>query len=45
MIFTGIVTLAFSLSFANLVLGQRELTGGETGLVVAAGEAPSCGSG
>jgi branched-chain amino acid transport system permease protein len=37
-IFTGIVTLAFSLSFANLVLGQRGLTGGETGLVVAAGE-------
>jgi branched-chain amino acid transport system permease protein len=37
-IFTGIVTLAFSLSFANLLLGQRELTGGETGLVVAAGE-------
>ena len=36
-IFTGIVTLAFSLSFANLLLGQRELTGGETGLVVAAG--------
>jgi ABC-type branched-subunit amino acid transport system permease subunit len=36
-IFTGIVTLAFSLSFANLVLGQRELTGGETGLVVSAG--------
>jgi branched-chain amino acid transport system permease protein len=33
-IFTGIVTLAFSLSFANLLLGQRELTGGETGLVV-----------
>ncbi len=38
-IFTGIVTLAFSLSFANLLLGQRELTGGETGLVVAAGGA------
>jgi branched-chain amino acid transport system permease protein len=38
-IFTGIVTLAFSLSFANLVLGQREFTGGETGLVVASGEA------
>jgi branched-chain amino acid transport system permease protein len=37
-IFTGIVTLAFSLSFANLVLGQRELTGGETGLLVSAGE-------
>jgi branched-chain amino acid transport system permease protein len=36
-IFTGIVTLAFSLSFANLLLGQRELTGGETGLVVSAG--------
>jgi branched-chain amino acid transport system permease protein len=36
-IFTGIVTLAFSLSFVNLVLGQRELTGGETGLVVEAG--------
>jgi branched-chain amino acid transport system permease protein len=35
-IFTGIVTLAFSLSFANLLLGQRELTGGETGLVVSA---------
>jgi branched-chain amino acid transport system permease protein len=37
-IFTGIVTLAFSLSFLNLVLGQRDLTGGETGLVVSAGE-------
>jgi branched-chain amino acid transport system permease protein len=36
-IFTGIVTLAFSLSFHNLVLGQRDLTRGETGLVVAAG--------
>lgn len=36
-IFTGIVTLAFSLSFFNLVLGQRDLTGGETGLRVAAG--------
>jgi branched-chain amino acid transport system permease protein len=37
-IFTGIVTLAFSLSFASLVLGQRNLTGGETGLLVAAGQ-------
>jgi branched-chain amino acid transport system permease protein len=37
-IFTGIVTLAFSLSFANLLLGQRGLTGGETGLVVSAGD-------
>ncbi|MFQ5516710.1 MAG: branched-chain amino acid ABC transporter permease [Acidimicrobiia bacterium] len=36
-IFTGIVTLTFSLSFAELVLGQRNLTGGETGLVVDAG--------
>ncbi|MBA2337396.1 MAG: branched-chain amino acid ABC transporter permease [Acidimicrobiia bacterium] len=36
-IFTGIVTLAFSLAFFNLVLGQRELTGGETGLRVGAG--------
>jgi branched-chain amino acid transport system permease protein len=36
-IFTGIVTLAFSLSFENLLLGQRDLTGGETGLVVLAG--------
>ena len=36
-IFTGIVTLTFSLSFDNLLLGQRDLTGGETGLVVDAG--------
>jgi len=36
-IFTGIVTLAFSLSFASLLLGQRNLTGGETGLLVSAG--------
>jgi ABC-type branched-subunit amino acid transport system permease subunit len=36
-IFTGIVTLAFSLSFENLLLGRRDLTGGETGLVVDAG--------
>jgi branched-chain amino acid transport system permease protein len=36
-IFTGIVTLAFSLSFSNLILGQRELTGGETGLPIEAG--------
>jgi branched-chain amino acid transport system permease protein len=36
-IFTGIVTLAFSLSFQNLLLGQRDLTGGETGLTVDAG--------
>ena len=37
-IFTGIVTLTFSLGFANLLLGQRDLTGGETGLVVEAGD-------
>ena len=36
-IFIGVVTLAFSLGFENLLLGQRELTGGETGLVVEAG--------
>lgn len=36
-IFTGIITLAFSLAFHNLLLGQRDLTGGETGLVVDAG--------
>jgi len=36
-IFTGIVTLAFSLAFHNLLLGQRELTRGETGLLVDAG--------
>lgn len=36
-IFTGIVTLAFSLSFHNLLLGQRDLTRGETGLVVTTG--------
>ena len=36
-IFTGIVTLTLSLSFSNLILGQRNWTGGETGLVVDAG--------
>lgn len=36
-IFTGIVTLAFSLAFHNLLLGRRDLTRGETGLVVDAG--------
>lgn len=36
-IFAGIVTLTFSLGFANLLLGQRTYTGGETGLVVDAG--------
>lgn len=33
-IFIGIVTLTFSLMFGNVLLGQRELTGGETGLLV-----------
>ncbi len=37
LIFTGIVTLTFSLAFDNLLLGQRGLTGGETGLVIDAG--------
>ena len=44
-IFTGIVTLTFSLGFANLLLGQRDLTGGETGLVVRAGDELSLLSG
>ncbi len=33
-IFLGIVTLAFSLVFTNLLVGGRALTGGETGLLV-----------
>jgi branched-chain amino acid transport system permease protein len=33
-IFTGIVTLVFSLAFTNLLLGRRDLTGSETGLFV-----------
>jgi ABC-type branched-subunit amino acid transport system permease subunit len=36
-IFTGVVTLAFSLGFDNVLLGRRDLTNGETGLVVEAG--------
>ena len=32
-IFLGVVTLAFSLIFQNLILGLRQLTNGETGLV------------
>jgi branched-chain amino acid transport system permease protein len=36
-IFTGIVTLTFSLAFDNLLLGQRDFTGGETGIVIEAG--------
>jgi branched-chain amino acid transport system permease protein len=35
-IFTGIVTLVFSLAFSNLLLGQGDVTGGETGYVVPA---------
>lgn len=35
-IFTGVVTLAFSLSYENLVLGRKDLTGGENGLRVKA---------
>jgi branched-chain amino acid transport system permease protein len=33
-IFTGIVTLVFSLGFANFLLGRRDLTGSETGLAL-----------
>ena len=36
-IFTGIVTLIFSLSFDALVLGLSELTGGDTGRLIDAG--------
>jgi branched-chain amino acid transport system permease protein len=36
-IFIGIVTLAFSLVFYNMVQGLRSLTGGETGMVVTGG--------
>lgn len=36
-IFIGIVTLAFSLSFESLILGRRDLTGGEDGLRINAG--------
>jgi len=37
-IFIGIVTLAFSLSFQNFILGRSDLTGGENGLRVEAGK-------
>jgi branched-chain amino acid transport system permease protein len=33
-IFTGVVTLVFALAFSNLLLGQRDLTGAETGLLL-----------
>jgi branched-chain amino acid transport system permease protein len=33
-IFTGIVTLVFSLAFTNLLIGQSDLTGGDTGHVL-----------
>lgn len=36
-IFTGIVTLTFSLAFQNFVLGRGDLTGGENGLRISAG--------
>ncbi len=36
-IFTGIVTLAFSLSYQNFILGRGDLTGGEDGLRIEAG--------
>jgi branched-chain amino acid transport system permease protein len=36
-IFIGIVTIAFALSFENLVLGKGAWTGGESGLRVSAG--------
>src|SRR5699024_9590154 len=36
-IFIGIITLAFSLVFQNVLLGVRDYTGGETGVVLDAG--------
>ncbi len=36
-IFTGIVTLIFSMSFDALLLGLSDLTGGDTGRLIAAG--------
>jgi branched-chain amino acid transport system permease protein len=36
-IFTGIVTLIFSLSFEALLLGLSDLTGGDTGRLIASG--------
>ncbi|HEX6221011.1 MAG TPA: branched-chain amino acid ABC transporter permease [Acidimicrobiia bacterium] len=36
-IFTGIVTLIFALSFQNLVLGLGDLTGGESGFLIESG--------
>ena len=33
-IFVGIVTLTFSLVFHNVLLGQRDVTGGETGMIL-----------
>lgn len=36
-IFTGIVTLTFSLSYESFILGRRDLTGGENGLPISAG--------
>jgi branched-chain amino acid transport system permease protein len=37
-IFTGIVTLIFSLSFDALLLGLSDLTGGDTGRLIASGK-------
>lgn len=36
-IFTGIITLIFALSFQNLLLGRGDITGGESGLRVETG--------
>ncbi len=36
-IFTGIVTLTFSLSYESFILGRRDLTGGENGLPISTG--------
>jgi branched-chain amino acid transport system permease protein len=36
-IFTGIVTLIFSLTFHNLLLGRGDVTGGESGFLISSG--------
>ncbi|MGH8927796.1 MAG: branched-chain amino acid ABC transporter permease [Acidimicrobiia bacterium] len=36
-IFTGIITLIFSLAFQNLLLGRGDWTGGESGLLIQSG--------
>src|SRR5690606_40372562 len=41
-IFAGIITLIFALSFENLVLGASTITGGDSGIQVSAGSGTFC---